>query len=1460
MANTTTNLNSGEIYKIDISLKTYVKKYGQNVLVKKYYQWISKQLESALGSEYKANLNYTTGPGFLCIDLPKINENLSDQRLVLILGDTSTGYNPDVMTIKEWVNYSNKWYISYSNTKVWQYTDGPNLGSFLPLVRENDKIWGCNNNTIEINNNNKDTIDKDTVSFLQIDTRFLDSHHFYTINLLNSNNIDISSIDKDYYFSTTILVCDMQNTITKERSDGVFSSSNFINNFHAYIFEKNKGDNNFSAISDHQQIIYALGKDSNGLYTSLTFYPQYFTETGVKDSFTTIRVCFGNLKAYKEIYFLRTDMSDVLNDYCSFEKNLGEVRDDWKIKKFKDKDNKKYSLKLSPTFSEYNSENIGAWTILLKDSDKKNFSKNLAVKFSGDKSFTLSSKGYDIWNGILEYSIDEGEEWTIWDGTTLTGDKDQPIYLRGTSNTYLTKKSYGFNFTGQTISGDIETLFDYETVKIHRHPKIDSYCCQALFKNCTNLKNVSKLKLSMPNLSYECYKEMFSGCTSLINPPTTLPAINLATNCYEEMFYNCSSLKKTPKLPATTLSYECYKEMFRGCTSLEEVLDLPATILSYGCYNSMFYNCKKLKKVPNIKINAVSSNSCYRMFEKCSALENIDISLNALNLIDLCYSNKGAENEYLAIEEKGSCYERMFFDCSSLKKGPELPAITLSRDCYAHMFENCSSMTVGPTILPAEHLSYLFNYGYTSEEYPYKTTYYASGCYESMFSGCSSLKRGPEISALDLCPYCFRNMFYNCIAMTTGPSILAATNMEFHYTTVNTKTAAYYCYFNMFKNCTSLKTAPKIMATEFGNSCCYGMFSGCTSLIKVYDLKATRIGEYACNGMFQECTSLVNAPEIPIIQFLDSNYWYKEDVPDDNNYTNCYDPCCYMFQGCTSLINPPTILPATNLATNCYYKMFSECTSLKNTPILPATKLKYYCYAYMFEKCAALKTITDGFPIITDFGGEYSYPYHYMFGESGLETIPTLPTLELGKYCYEYMFYKCKKLKNIPKLPATILADGCYEYMFAHCTSLVEAPEFANTELAPYCCHYMFAYCDSLVNIPTLKEKQLAEGCYGGMFAGCISLEKIPKLPATTLAKWCYGDMFADCTSLTTKPELPAINLAEGCYGGMFAGCISLENPPDLPIMELAPYCYRSMFSGCKKLNFPTLPAKKMVDGCYANMFEKCVFKTVPTLPTTILAAKCYEEMFKDCVLLEEAPDLPIMELAPYCYKGMFSGCEKLKKVVLPATTLANYCYEEMFNKCSLLKEAPELPATTLAEGCYRYMFEDCTFLDKAPDLPATTLKKRCYQYMFSHCTSLEQAPELPATVLAEECYECMFEKCTKLKSSPTLPATELADRCYYSMFIGCTSLTTLAKLPALNIPVSCYKYMYYGCSRITLFTTSSATYKFLFRIPIEGTGKFTTSYANNYIEAMFENDNYYTAGWRNPTINTSYYVSYEPV
>ena len=488
---------------------------------------------------------------------------------------------------------------------------------------------------------------------------------------------------------------------------------------------------------------------------------------------------------------------------------------------------------------------------------------------------------------------------------------------------------------------------------------------------------------------------------------------------------------------------------------------------------------------------------------------------------------------------------------------------------------------------------------------------------------------------------------------------------------------------------------------------------------------------------------------------------------------------CNLFYNCTVLTTAPK-LPATVLASECYWQMFVYCSGLIEAPELPATTLTTDCYRLMFYGC------------------------------KGLQIAPELPATTLVPNCYLGMFYECTNLKYAPKrLPASELTAGCYSNMFYNCKSLVNAPELPATTLTDQCYANMFYGCTNLKEAPELPATTLVKDCYRLMFYGCSSLETAPELPATTLGAGCYMGLFYNCTNLKYAPKcLPATRLTTECYSSMFYGCTSLKTAPELPATTLAAYCYSNMFEKCSSLTkAPELPATTLANHCYSMMFANCVsLEETPELPATTLASACYMDMFMNCVSLTKAPKLPVTTLAEQCYYGMFWGCTGLSVAPeLPATKMERECYTIMFGGCTGLQKAPELPGTVLAIGCYSSMFSDCTGLTRAPELPVVTLADGCYQNMFERCTGLTEAPKLPATVMKSSCYSGMFSGCTNLTSTPELPATVLAGWCYYNMFSYCTNLNKASILPAKTLEDKCYMIMFRGCvnlNNVTMLAT----------------------------------------------------------
>ena len=239
-------------------------------------------------------------------------------------------------------------------------------------------------------------------------------------------------------------------------------------------------------------------------------------------------------------------------------------------------------------------------------------------------------------------------------------------------------------------------------------------------------------------------------------------------------------------------------------------------------------------------------------------------------------------------------FNRLFQNCTTLTKAPELPSTVVSDYGYYYMFLGCTSLTTPPE-LPATNLG--------------------SNCYAFMFKDCTSLKTAPELPATSLGGNCYQNMFRNCSSLTKAPSVLPAI------------TIVGSCYQYMFQDCTSLKTAPEIKATKLVGSCCQYMFDGCTSLTKAPSVLPAMTMEQGCyQRMFQDCKSLEIGPYLPATTVVDG----------------CYS---YMFQNCTSLKRIKMNASSGQWGTY----MFYGCTSLEIIDMTGSTGVPTLSYSVNFS-------------------------------------------------------------------------------------------------------------------------------------------------------------------------------------------------------------------------------------------------------------------------------------------------------------------------------------------------------------------------------------------------------------------------------------------------------------------------------------------------------------------------------
>ena len=219
--------------------------------------------------------------------------------------------------------------------------------------------------------------------------------------------------------------------------------------------------------------------------------------------------------------------------------------------------------------------------------------------------------------------------------TGLAGENKFYCYSPGSDKTKRDGKfSIGGNIASLIVGDDYAALGSTLT----------NWSFQNCFKNHENLTDASELCLPMLTCKQSnCYKDMFSGCTSLTAVPQ-LPATTLSSSCYASMFKGCTALAELPEdfvLPATTLASSCYESMFEGCSALAELPEgfvLPAGTLAASCYKAMFKD-SGLTSAPALNATTLAESCYYSMFAGCASLSTSSspILLPASTLVKNCY-------------------------------------------------------------------------------------------------------------------------------------------------------------------------------------------------------------------------------------------------------------------------------------------------------------------------------------------------------------------------------------------------------------------------------------------------------------------------------------------------------------------------------------------------------------------------------------------------------------------------------------------------------------------------------------------------------------------------------------------------------------------------------------------------------------------------------------------------------
>ena len=312
--------------------------------------------------------------------------------------------------------------------------------------------------------------------------------------------------------------------------------------------------------------------------------------------------------------------------------------------------------------------------------------------------------------------------------------------------------------------------------------ELAEWCYYSMFEGCTSLTEAPVLPAT--TLVHSCYEKMFYGCSNLSFVECHAEDIS-AMYCLKEWLNGVSSTgtfikKEGVNYPSGVSGIPSGWTIQTGTENItknnnyfwvefEEPygtiyfhdessrMDLyhsfdggvvwqktPSSTLSMGNRKLVHF------KNETLELNTVSDITTIRV----SKYASIGGNLGALtNMDDYCCYKLFENNIYLRNANKlrlhntystrisDSCYERMFYGCTSLISTPSLPASKIGMSSYSNMFRGCTSLATAPSLSSTDLM-------------------YAS--YKSMFESCTSLTAAPVLPATELVESCYEKMFYGC--------------------------------------------------------------------------------------------------------------------------------------------------------------------------------------------------------------------------------------------------------------------------------------------------------------------------------------------------------------------------------------------------------------------------------------------------------------------------------------------------------------------------------------------------------------------------------------------------------------------------------------------------------------------------------------------------------------------------
>ena len=210
---------------------------------------------------------------------------------------------------------------------------------------------------------------------------------------------------------------------------------------------------------------------------------------------------------------------------------------------------------------------------------------------------------------------------------------------------------------------DLSEFHVYDKIKNNYNYKItlimkkDIEKISRMFKDCIQLKEISKIFHIKSDSKIKNLSEMFSGCSSLISLPDSISDWDTSDiTDISGLFYGCEKLEKLPDISKwKTGNVTNMMSLFNRCYSLNSLPNLSLWNTSHvNNMSCMFSDCIQLTKMPDIfNWNTENVTDMGHMFYGCKRLVDLS-SLSRWNT------------------SKVTIMKNMFKGCTSLSKRPDI--------------------------------------------------------------------------------------------------------------------------------------------------------------------------------------------------------------------------------------------------------------------------------------------------------------------------------------------------------------------------------------------------------------------------------------------------------------------------------------------------------------------------------------------------------------------------------------------------------------------------------------------------------------------------------------------------------------------------------------------------------------------------------------------------------------------